>query len=103
MSAADFIKKYTANFNADAAAGLDLTFQFDIEDSGSYQLIVRNSSCQIVEGAAEDPDVTLITDTDTLKEIAAGELSGMSAFMSGRLRTEGNIMLAMKLGDLFPG
>src|SRR5690554_1731654 len=102
MSAADFIKKYTANFDADAAAGLDLTFQFDIEDNGSYQLIIRDSSCQVAEGAASDPDLVLITDSATLKEIAAGETSGMSAFMFGRLRTEGNVMLAMKLGDLFP-
>ncbi len=102
MSAADFIKKYTANFNAEAAAGLDLTFQFDIEDHDSYHLIIREGTCQVLEGPVEEPDLTLITDADTLKEIANGETSGMSAFMGGRLRTEGNMMLAMKLGDLFP-
>ena len=40
-------------------------------------------------------------DTDTLGEIAEGELNGMQAFMAGRLRTEGDMMLATKLSDLF--
>jgi putative sterol carrier protein len=39
---------------------------------------------------------------ETLKGIVSGETDGMQAFMSGNLRTEGDMMLAMKLSDLFP-
>ncbi len=31
-----------------------------------------------------------------------GETDGMQAFMGGKLRTEGDMMLAMKLSELFP-
>ena len=34
--------------------------------------------------------------------IATGETDGMQAFMGGKLRTEGDMMLAMKLSELFP-
>lgn len=101
-TAPDFINTYTARFNADAAAGLDLVFQFDLEGTGSYHMIIRDGACQVVEGAADEPNVTLITDTDTFKEIAEGETDGMQAFMMGKLRAEGEMMLAMKLAELFP-
>ncbi len=41
-------------------------------------------------------------DTDTLAGIASGETDGMQAFMGGKLRAEGDMMLATRLGDLFP-
>ena len=39
---------------------------------------------------------------ETLEGIVSGDTDGMQAFMSGNLRTEGDMMLAMKLSDLFP-
>ena len=50
----------------------------------------------------ENPNVTLIMDSETLKGITSGETDGMQAFMAGKLRAEGDMMLAMKLGELFP-
>ncbi len=41
-------------------------------------------------------------DQATLAGIVSGETDGMQAFMSGKLRVEGNMMLSMKLGELFP-
>ena len=40
--------------------------------------------------------------TETLVGIMTGETDGMQAFMGGKLRAEGDMMLAMKLGELFP-
>ncbi len=89
-------------FNASAAAGLDLVFQFDIEDGDTYHLVVKDGTCEIVEGAHDDPNVTLIMDTATLVGVMSGDIDGMQAFMLGKLRAEGDMMLATKLGDLFP-
>jgi Putative sterol carrier protein len=41
-------------------------------------------------------------DSATLAGIASGETDGMQAFMGGKLRAEGDMMLAMKLSELFP-
>ncbi|MTI14646.1 SCP2 sterol-binding domain-containing protein [Sansalvadorimonas verongulae] len=89
-------------FNSDAAAGLDLVFQFDIEDGDTYHLIVKDGACEIVEGANDDPNVTLIMDSATLSGVMSGEMDGMQAFMMGKLRAEGDMMLATKLSELFP-
>ena len=42
-------------------------------------------------------------DAEIMKGIVSGEIDGMQAFMGGKLRAEGDMMLAMKLSELFPG
>lgn len=101
MSAAQVFKKLEQNFNADAAKGLDLVFQFDIEDDINHHLIINDGTCQLVEGDHADPSVTLIMNSETLEGIVSGETDGMQAFMAGQLRAEGDMMLATKLGELF--
>lgn len=102
-SVAEHIKTYTDRFNADAAAGLDLVFQFNIEGAGDYYLQVKDGTCAVQEGSYDDANVTLIMDADTFQELASGETDGMQAFMLGKLRAEGDMMLGMKLNELFPG
>jgi hypothetical protein len=74
------IQGMKAKFNPSAAAGLDLVFQFNITDA----------------------NVTLIMDSETMQGVISGETDGMQAFMAGKLRAEGDMMLALKLSELFP-
>ena len=46
----------------------------------------------------DETDVTLTSDSDTLKSILSGDLSATAAFMSGKLSIEGDMGMAMKLG-----
>ena len=101
-STAEIINTLTAKFNATAAAGLDLIFQFNIEDAENYYVTVKDGTCDVQAGENDDANVTLIVDSETFKGIATGETDGMQAFMGGKLRAEGDMMLAMKLSELFP-
>ncbi|WP_166268278.1 SCP2 sterol-binding domain-containing protein [Marinobacter caseinilyticus] len=101
MSVAQVFGKLEQNFNADAASGLDLVFQFNIEDDSNYHLVINDGACQLGEGDHADPSVTLIMNAETLHGIVSGETDGMQAFMAGQLRAEGDMMLATKLGELF--
>jgi putative sterol carrier protein len=98
---ADIINSMQSKFNPSAAAGLDLVFQFNIEDGENYALVVKDGTCAVEQGVNPNANVTLILDTDTLKGITTGETDGMQAFMAGKLRAEGDMMLAMKLSELF--
>lgn len=89
-------------FNATAAADMDEIFQFNVEDGSNYYVVIKNNQCEISEGDHDDPSVTLIMNKATLKDVLTGEEDGMQAFMAGKLRAEGDMMLATKLSVLFP-
>ncbi len=98
---ADIVHTMKSRFNAEAAEGLDLVFQFDIEDGDTYHVCIKDGACDIVEGAHDAPNVTLIMDSETMVGVMTGEMDGMQAFMMGKLRAEGEMMLATKLNELF--
>ena len=89
-------------FNAEAASGMEEVFQFNIENADNYHIIIKDGSCEILPGEHDDPSVTLIMNKETLKDVLTGEEDGMQAFMAGKLRAEGDMMLATKLSALFP-
>ena len=102
-SVADAVQAMKAKFNPAAAAGLDLVFGFNITDEDKqYALIVKDGTCELQEGENENANCTLIMDSETLKGIVSGDTDGMQAFMGGKLRVDGDMMLSMKLSELFP-
>ncbi len=96
------LEEMQQRFDPNAAAGLDAIFQYDITDQGSWQIEIKDGSCQITEGAQSDPNVTLSMDLDTMTSVFNGETDGMQAFMSGDIQATGDIMLATRLTDIFP-
>jgi putative sterol carrier protein len=100
MSAAvDLLKKLPAAFNADAAAGADCTMQFNI--SSPMHVMIKNGTCVLSDGAAASPDVTITMEDDDFVQLMKGELNGMTAFMTGKLQLEGDMMLAQRLSAFF--
>ena len=69
-STAEIINTLTAKFNAAAAAGLDLVFQFNIEDAENYYVTVKEGTCAVQAGDNDEANVTLIMDRETFKGIA---------------------------------
>nr|WP_298415570.1 SCP2 sterol-binding domain-containing protein [uncultured Halomonas sp.] len=89
-------------FDPQAAQGMDEIFQFNVTDDEDYYLHVQDGALGVHNGEHDDPSVTLAADSATLKGIMSGEIDGMHAFMSGKLKATGNLMLATKLSTLFP-
>lgn len=91
-----------SRFNADAAAGVDAVFQYEISDGGEWFITVQGGECSVAEGSSDEATVTLKMDSETLAEVMSGETDGMQAFMTGRIQAEGDIMLATRLAAIFP-
>ncbi len=72
---------------------------------GSAKFVIEDEGAIMLDGAGvragdEEADVTLTADTDTFRAILDGELNPTSAFMSGRLKVDGDMGTAMKLGGV---
>ncbi|WP_338039950.1 SCP2 sterol-binding domain-containing protein [Nitrincola tibetensis] len=104
-SMADLNAIFTAmgdRFNAQAAGSLEAVFQYQIEDGEPWFVAISEGVCQINQGEHDDPSVTLTMASDTLEEVMSGETDGMQAFMTGRIKADGDIMLATRLTSIFP-
>lgn len=91
-------------FNANAAAGLNAVIQYNIEgaDGGDWYVVIKDQKCTVSEGVHSSPTLTMkMADKDWLAMVN-GQLNGMTAFMTGKLKTQGDIMLAQRLTTLFP-
>lgn len=99
MTALDYIKKMPAAFNADEGSDTNAVIQYQI--STPAYVSIADGSCTTTEGTADSPDVTLIMEDDDLVAMLTGELNGMTAFMTGKLQVEGDLMLAQKIATLF--
>lgn len=91
-----------SRFSPSAAGDMDEVFQYHIEDGGDYYLVIQQQGCELGTGEHDEPSVSLTLDSETLAEIMNGETDGMQAFMAGRIKAGGNMMLATRLTDLFP-
>jgi len=82
--------------------GLDLTLQFNIsgDSGGNWVLKIKDQKATIEEGTVDKPTITVkMKDTNYLK-LVNGELSGQKAFMTGKLKFEGDINIGVKLQEL---
>lgn len=95
------VTRLPERFNAEQAGTLAAVFQFQIDDNDAFFIQIEDGQCSSRYGEHADPSIVLHMDEATLIRVVSGEQDGMSAFMKGQLRAEGNVMLATRLGKLF--
>jgi putative sterol carrier protein len=91
------------HFNPDAAAGLNKTIQFHIsgDHAENWAIKIANQACEVIPGDIEKPDLTLSLAAKDWIAIAERKLDPMTAYMTGKLKTTGDIGLAMRIPNLF--
>ncbi|MFP3927282.1 MAG: SCP2 sterol-binding domain-containing protein [Desulfobacteraceae bacterium] len=90
-------------FDPERAKGLDAVFQFEItgEGGGSWHVVVQDGACRVERGTHSAPRVTLTMSAEDWLAMINRELNGMKAFMMGKLKVSGDLMLAQRIYDLF--
>jgi putative sterol carrier protein len=75
--------------------GFDGSVKFEIEGHGS--VIVDGSGVHIGD---EDTDCTLKASQETFEEMMSGDANPTAAFMTGKLKVDGDMGAAMRLGSV---
>mmetsp|Transcript_117928 Transcript_117928/g.165791 ORF Transcript_117928/g.165791 Transcript_117928/m.165791 type:complete len:112 (+) Transcript_117928:71-406(+) len=78
-------------------------FQFVISDggdAGKFVLDLKNGSGSAKAGEEGSADCTITMADADFVAMAEGKLDGMQAFMGGKLKIKGNMMLAQKLQSI---
>ena len=69
--------------------------KFEIENEGS--IVIDSSGVRV---SNDETEVTLSASLETFQEILEGDLDSTSAFMTGRLRLDGDMSTAMRLASV---
>ena len=62
-----------------------------------YYVKLEDGKAVVAVGDVESPDATITQDYETAKGISTGELSAVAAYMSGKLRVQGDLMKLMTM------
>ncbi|MGA4838178.1 SCP2 sterol-binding domain-containing protein [Streptomyces sp. G45] len=103
MTVGELFAKLATRFNNEAAAGLNRTLQWNITDAdpGVWAFEIKDGQGRLIPGGVDEPDTTFVTSSETWMAIAEGRQDAMRAFMTGKLKVKGDMMLAMKVPKLF--
>jgi len=97
-SLAEITARLEAAFRPEAAAGLESVYQLRIGSEHALYLRIRSRTLEVHPGRCPHPSVTMIFDhMDTALGLLEGTVDPMTAFLEGRLQSDGNLILALQL------
>ena len=82
-----------------AGGKLGRSVKFDFGPDGIVR-VDDSVSPPVVDNADTPVDCTVRVSMDDFKSIAAGDTNAQMAFMTGKLKVEGDMSVALKLGSL---
>ena len=100
MTAQEFFASLPERVDASKIAGMQNTFVFDVQDVGQWTVSVEDGTVSVTEGVRE-ADCTISASEETLVKIAKGEANPTTAYMTGKLKIQGDMGAALKLQKLF--
>jgi len=82
-----------------ATSTTDLTLQFVVTDGPGgdveYNVTMANGATSFAPGAMEGADATIRNNYETAMAVSKGDLNTQAAFISGKLKVEGNLAKIM--------
>jgi putative sterol carrier protein len=100
MDPREFFDSLPTRVDPSETAGINKSYVFDIEGAGMWKVDVTDAGVEVTEGGG-DADVTIRASEETFSAIAEKKQNPTTAFMTGKLKVDGDMGAAMKLQKLF--
>jgi len=95
-------QRLSQRFNPRVLQRDQVTFQFVFDDEPPFYLSIDGDNIDLAVGLCAQPTIRLFIDSHaTCWGLLEGEIDGMQAFMDGRYRADGNIVLSQLLLYVF--
>lgn len=91
-------------FVADASKGVEAIFQFEIagDGGGTWHVSVNDGALEVSSGAHDSPTATITSNAKDYLQICNGDINGLRAVMTRKMRIKGNLVTARKMKEMFP-
>jgi putative sterol carrier protein len=100
MEPREFFDTLESRVDASKTAGMNNSYLFEVEGAGTWKVDVVDGKVSVAEGSG-DADVTIRASQETFTAIANGEQNPTTAYMTGKIKIDGDMGAAMKLQKLF--
>ena len=103
MSVAELFNTMPGRFQADKAAGTNMGILFNLSgaDGGQWFVNIADGQLNVTEGApAATPSATVNMTAEDFQAMSSGSLNPMMAFMTGKVKIEGDLNSVMKFQQL---
>ncbi|TDJ25985.1 MAG: hypothetical protein E2O54_08850 [Gammaproteobacteria bacterium] len=102
ISSQTLAEELAKRFRPQAAQGLRMDIRLAIGGSDDVFLALDDGHLDVGLATISEPDVSfLFSDMDTAWRILSGRENAIDAFMQGRFRADGYLMMAFKLMEIF--
>ncbi len=90
-------------FRPEAAQGLNITVAYDIggNEGGSWTAQISEGVCTLTEGLFDNPTLKIMVHAKDWVDLMLGKVDAITLLSTGRARFEGDLSLALKLGEIF--
>ncbi len=102
-TAAEIFNEMGSRFQADKAGDLNVSVQFELsgDTGGKWYVNIANGACEVQTGTVDSPQATIRMDAADYVDMTTGKLNPMAAFMSGKIKVEGDLNTVMKFQQIF--
>jgi putative sterol carrier protein len=100
QNARQFFENLESRVDSSKTAGMNNSYVFEIDGAGTWRVDVTDGDVSVTEGGG-DADATIRASEETFEAIASGEQNPTTAYMTGKLKVEGDMGAALKLQKLF--
>jgi putative sterol carrier protein len=100
QNAREFFENLESRVDSSKTAGMNNSYVFEIDGAGTWRVDVTDGDVSVTEGGG-DADATIRASEETFDAIASGEQNPTTAYMTGKLKVEGDMGAALKLQKLF--
>ncbi|MBI4897124.1 MAG: SCP2 sterol-binding domain-containing protein [Actinobacteria bacterium] len=102
----EIFRRMEEHFDPKKSKKLDLVIHFEITgapsgESDKYQVTIRDNTCSVSKEMTDKPKLGLTLDAVHFLKLATGNAVGMNLYIGGKLKVDGNIILATRLEGLF--
>ena len=101
MAAREFFEELASRSDPAKLDGIDQSYRFEIAGEGAWHVSVADAQVTVTENGDAPADATIRTSGETFDRIVAGEQNPAMAYMSGKIKVDGDLGAVMKLQKLF--
>src|SRR3989440_3905536 len=102
----DIFRRMAEHVDADRARDVNAVLHWKIYDNPEggydhYEVVLEGGTCVVSETPSREPSITLKLKPADFLKLVSGTASGPTMFMTGKLKLEGDVMLASRLTSMF--